>query len=215
MKANIESVSDASVWDIGYFPRRAAAATCGIGVRPRVASCVSMPVPCTAQPMVQGVLGLRRESRRGRRGRVPEEHFHPRVEQLLRRLHARTLESRSPASQPVRNYLLFQNVPGGAKRSQPLRTPSPVARKNTPASSRESVALVNPSPRRRAGIPCLPAHGPSPAAHIDFTEQFTEPSDDSRRPIVLDQRSPSYHHMRCYRPPPPTSRLARSRSPAR
>ena len=40
-------------------------------------------------------------------------------------------------------------------------------------------------------------------------------SDDSRRPIVLDQRSPSYHHMRCYRPPDPTSRLARSRSPAR
>ena len=84
----------------------------------------------------------------------------PRVELVLRRLHARTLENRSPASQPAGNYLLFQNVPGCAKRSQPLRTPPPAARKNTPASSRESASLVIPSLRMRAGMPCLSVHGP-------------------------------------------------------
>ena len=105
------SQNHASVWDVGYFPPCAVAATCRIGVRPRAASCVSMPVPCTAPPPVQAVQGLRHEGCPGRRRRVPEEHVTRLSNKLLRRLHARTLESRSLASQPVGNSLLFQNVP--------------------------------------------------------------------------------------------------------
>lgn len=135
MNANMGSPNHASVWDVGYFPPCAVAATCGIGVRPRAASRVPMPVPCTARRTIQAVPGLRHESRRGRPG--------PRVEQLLRRLHGRTLESRSPASQPIGNYLLFQNVPGRARMSQPRRTPPPAARQDTPAAPPQESAKGN------------------------------------------------------------------------
>ena len=66
MKANMESASHVSVWDVGYLPPCAVAATCGIGVRPPAASRVSMSVPSPEHPAVQAVQGLRRESRRGR-----------------------------------------------------------------------------------------------------------------------------------------------------
>lgn len=212
----MESVSHASVWGVGYFPRRAVAVTCGIGVRTRVAGCVSMPVPCTAQPMVKGVLGLRRESRRGRRGRVPEEHVHPRVEQLLRRLHAQN------AGEPLASKSTRRELPTVPERSKSCQEVSTSA--DTAASGSEK------HPRKFSGI-CGARQSVTTEASWNTVDcqprvrhrlrTSTSPnsswnsSDDSQRPIVLDQRSPSYHHMRCYRPPAPTSRLARSRSPAR
>jgi len=138
------SANHASAWDVGYFPPCAVAATCGIGILPRAASRVSMPVQCTAHLTVQAVQGLRRESRRRWRRRGPEEHVHPRVEHLLRRLHTRTLESRPPASQPVGNYLLFQSVPSRVRTSQPRRMLPPVACQNNTAGHRG-----RPAPRER------------------------------------------------------------------
>ena len=58
MKANMGSANHASACGVGYFPPRAVPATCGLGVRPRAASCVSMPVPCTAPRTVQAVQRL-------------------------------------------------------------------------------------------------------------------------------------------------------------
>ena len=67
---------------------------------------------------------------------APKEQVDPRVEQLLRRLHSRTLESRSPASQPVGNFLLSQSVPGCVRTSQRTRRLPPAAQSNTPTDAR-------------------------------------------------------------------------------
>lgn len=50
MKANMGSQNHASVWDVGYFPPCAVAATCGIGVRLRAASRVPMARPTPRVP---------------------------------------------------------------------------------------------------------------------------------------------------------------------
>ena len=160
IKANMASASHASVWDGGYFPPCAVAVTCGIGVRPRASSRVSMPV--RAHPAIQGFHGVRRESRRERRRRVPEEHVHPRVGQLLQHLHARTLESRSPASQPVGISLLFQTVPSRAMPSQPRRTPSPAAPSSAPVRLRIRVRQREGSAREKPTSPRLGARFSSP-----------------------------------------------------
>ena len=112
-KANMESASHASVWGVGYFPPCAVAASCGIGLRPPAASRASMPAPRTAHPAVQDVQRPRHECRRGRRGVVPGGgggcrpaclNWCSGVSMLG------TLKSRPPASQPVRNLLLSDNV---------------------------------------------------------------------------------------------------------
>lgn len=132
MKANMGSANHASACGVGYFPPRAIPATCGIGVRPRAASCVSMSVPRTARGRSKPSKGFVAKAIDEGEA-TPAEHVDPRVEQLLRRLHARTLESPSPASQPVGNSLLSQSVPSCVRTSQRTRRLPPVARPNTPA----------------------------------------------------------------------------------
>ena len=59
----------------------------------------------------------------------------PRVELVFRRLHAWTLEERSPRSQPVEKTLLCQDVSGRFRTCQSHRTPPPAVRPDTPAGS--------------------------------------------------------------------------------
>ena len=140
IKANMGSANHASACGVGYFPPRAVPATCGIGVRPRAASCVSIPSLVPPRGRFKPSKGFVAKAI-GEGKAAPKKHVDPRVEQLLRRLHARTLESPSPASQPVGKSLLSQSVPGCVRTSQRSRRLPPAAQSNTPAERARSEKL--------------------------------------------------------------------------
>ena len=158
MKANMESASRASAGEIGHFPPCAAAASCGIGVRPRAANRASMPAPRTAHPAVQDVQRPRHECRRGRRGRIPVGSVDPRAELVLRRLHASnaeeplarqsTLGKRPNVSGRVRS---FQNVsePSVAVANGAEKRPRTVSAGHPRSSARRFVR--QPERGRRGG----------------------------------------------------------------
>ena len=109
----MESASHASVWDVGYFPPCAVAATCGIGVPARAASCVSMSVPRTpSTTMVQDVQGFVAKAIGEGEAATPRNTLARVSNNCFGVSMPGTLKSRSQASQPVGNLLLSDNVRG-------------------------------------------------------------------------------------------------------
>jgi len=78
-------------------------------------------------------------------GGVHRGRADPRVELVSRRLHAWTLEERSPVSQPVGNTLLSQDVSGCFRTCQSHRMPPPAACPNAPAAVYTPRILALPS----------------------------------------------------------------------
>ena len=137
-KANMESASHASVWDVGYFPPCAVASSCGIGGRPRAASRASMPAPRTAHPAVQDVQRPRHEYLGDGAALSPGEVPTRVLNWCFCVSMPGTLKGRLQDSQPLGNALMCQDVSGRFRTCQSHRSPSPTGRKNAPATSRQA-----------------------------------------------------------------------------